>query len=623
MLQILRSSAASIVVKTLFVLLIFSFAAWGIQGYIFQAQKSTAVVTVGSQKIEGREIREAFQRDLRNLQLRGLDLTSEQARSLGLLDQTLDRLISGRLYVLGGESLGMAVSDAAVIAEIQKEPAFMDETGKFSRSRFQLALNQAGITEGQLVVEMRRDLVRRELLNSFDLSGDAPMALAKPLNAWRDEKRVVTLVSIPVDNTLAVGEPDDAALEQLYKTISAQFAVPERRTLSFVHIAHDATMKQISLTDEQVRQAYEDHKADFTTPEKRAIQQMRFADEETAKKAAAALAAGQSFEDVARTIAGQQGAELEFGSFAAGEFPLPQVAGAIEALDVGQVSEPVSSDFGWHIFRLSAIEPEKIQTLEEVRGKVEEELRTQLVGDEIYRMSTGIEDALAGGDTLETAARGQGLSLVTVGPLDASGLDADGKPVADLPGGDFLSIAFSTATDERSGVTETPDGGYFVVQVNAVQPAGEQPLEAVRGEVTAAWKADRRHDAAQTRAIAVVERVEKGETLAHIAAAEKLTLSESKPFDRRGNGAESALVTPSLVSDAFRIEIGKAAMSEAESGFVVAQLKEIVPADPAGSEALAKTLGDNMVSDVLIQFNNALRQKYGVTVDEAVKATLF
>ena len=112
MLQKLRSSTASIVAKGLFVLLILSFAAWGIQGYIFQAQQKNAVATIGDAEITAPEVAVAFRRDLRRYQRAGVNITAEQARQMGVLDQALDRLIAGRLYTEATDWLGMSVSDA-------------------------------------------------------------------------------------------------------------------------------------------------------------------------------------------------------------------------------------------------------------------------------------------------------------------------------------------------------------------------------------------------------------------------------------------------------------------------------------------------------------------------------
>lgn len=623
MLQKLRSSSAGIVAKALFALLIISFAAWGIQGYIFQAQQSSAVATIGDAEITAPELAAAFRRDLRRYQQAGINITADQARQMGLVDQALDRLIATRLYSEAGDWLGLAVSDGTVSAAIRQEPAFFDENQVFSRERFQVVLSQAEYSEAQFVAEMRRDIIRRHLLNSLAVGSDAPLAIAEPLNAWRGEKRVAVLAEVRVDESLDVGEPDDEALTRLHQELASQFTAPERRVVSYVHISPDVAMKNVAVTEEQLRETYDSRIDEFREPRKRIVEQIRLTDEAAAKQAADALAAGRAFEEVAGELGASSDGNLEFGRFADGEFPLPEVAGAIDALEVGETSAPVQSAFGWHIFRVAGFQEERIEPFEDVRDNIETELKNELVGDVMYDLSTTVQDSLAGGATLELAAEAAGLEVRRVGPLDASGADESGSRVAGLPEGSFLNVAFATGAGATSGMTETGNGGYFMLRVEEIVPSALRPLDDVRDEVVAAWKQQRRKEAARERALGIVERIEKGETLAEVGEAEGLTVTESKPFGRRGEGAETQLVDPALVSDLFGLEIGQGAMSETADGFTVAQLKEIVPADTAEKESLATALGDAMTSDVIVQFNNALRDKFGVEVNESALVRLF
>ncbi len=623
MLQALRSSAASIVAKAVIGLLVVSFAIWGIQGYIFQAQQREFVANVGDLQVTGNELRSAFQRDVNLYRQRGLDITAEQARSFGLLDQTLDRLISGRLYVLTGDWLGMAVSDATVSRTIRNDPTFLDESGAFNRGRFELLLRQNNLTEAQWIAETRRDIIRREILNSIDVSGDAPEALVAPLHAWRNQQRTATLTLVPVDETLGVGEPDAVAIDKLYQDLASRFTAPERRVISYVQVTPELAAKEVLVSDDQIRQSYQIRIDEFTGPEKRTVQQIRVADKASADAIHAAITGGQEFTSAARELAGQEAADLEFGTFTASGFPIPEVANAIVALDTGEISKPLQSPFGWHVFRVTEIIPEQIKPLEEVSEQIESDLRAEAVGEAMYNLATALEDQLAGGATLEAAASAIGAATVKTAPIDISGNDESGNPIDGLPGGDFLTNAFELANGEISQLAETTDGGYFILRVDAIAPSAVRPLDEVRDDVVAAWKSDRRREAAQLRALEIVERIESGGKLADIATAEGLNASESKPFDRRGSGAESALVTPALVSDLFRIRPGQATMAEAPGGYVVAQLGQIIPADPATMDELASVLGDAMVSDILEQLNTGLRTRFAVEVDQAAIARLF
>jgi parvulin-like peptidyl-prolyl isomerase len=94
-------------------------------------------------------------------------------------------------------------------------------------------------------------------------------------------------------------------------------------------------------------------------------------------------------------------------------------------------------------------------------------------------------------------------------------------------------------------------------------------------------------------------------------------VNDSKPFNRRGEGADSNLVTPLLVSDLFKLQPGQPAMVETGDGFVVAQLKSVQPAGPSDTKDLAAQIGNQLTGDILRQLDAALRKEFQVGIDQA------
>ncbi len=622
MLQQLRSSTSSIIAKGVLMLLVLSFGAWGIQGYVDGGLGDTAAVRIGGEEISGQEVAYAFSREFNSLRARGLNITEEQARSFGLLDQALDRLIDGRVYSLGGDMLGMAISDRTVVRAIRGDPQFLNEQGQFDRTRFNFLLSQAGLSEGAFTADVRRDQYRRQLLNSLGLSGESPAVLADYLHKWREEKRIAELMVVKIDENLDVGEPDDAALREVHEANAETYTAPERRTVSFVHLALDEFAAQIEIDEGRVRDNYQANIGDYTVPEKRIVQQIRFADEAAAKQGAEALAAGQAFEDVARNLTGQAGDDLLFGEFLPGGITIPAVAMAVDPLDPGENSAPVDTGFGWSIFRVSGTVPAVVTPFEEVSEALRAAMQREEASDSIYNASRDLEDTMSGGASLAETAQTLGLTLRRAGPMNIGGRDAQGDQIADLPPGDFLRAAFTGMQGETGGLKETPDGGFFMLRIEGIKESALQPLAEVRDRVVAAWKSEQRRKAALKRALELVDRIEGGASIGEVASAEGLATTMAKPVNRLGQGEEPGAISSILVSDLFRVRVGQAAFSEAPDNFTVAQLKEIVPADPAAAGELAKLLSNNLMSDILVQFNTGLRQRFGVEVDRAVIARL-
>lgn len=602
------------------ILLIISFGAWGIQGYLDQSGQGEAVATVGSETITTGELVAAFGRDVRRFQSQGSDLTADQARSLGLMDLALDRLIQSRTFDAASVWIGMGVSDARIAQAIREEELFRDESGNFSRSRFEILLRNSGTSEGRYVYDLRRDMTRREIINSLAFTGGAPSILETRLHLYRNEKRVATTAVVAVDEALDVGVPDDATAIQVHQDQAERFTAPERRSASFVLLTAEQAMKDVTITEEGLRNRYEEGLASYTTPEKRVIHQIRVDDEESARKAAGMIGEGRTFEAVAKDVAGIEGDALVYGEFEAGKFPIPDLVSTIDALPEGAVSEPVSTAFGWHLFRVAATTPESVTPFEEVRQQLEDSLKIELAGELLYKMSADLEDKLSGGDTLEEAAAFLGVEIRKSGLVDIDGNGLDGKPVEGLPGGEFISMAFVTPAGEQSGLGQSPEGSYFILRIDEVRPSALRPLEEIRDEIVAGWQVEKRREAAQKRALAIVERIEGGEPITAIAAAEGLRAGDSPPFTRRGEGADSKLLTPVLVSDMFRLQPGQASMTETGDGFVVAELKSIQAAGPSDTKDMATLIGNQMTGDILRQLDAALRREFDVEIDQAAVA---
>jgi peptidyl-prolyl cis-trans isomerase D len=87
---------------------------------------------------------------------------------------------------------------------------------------------------------------------------------------------------------------------------------------------------------------------------------------------------------------------------------------------------------------------------------------------------------------------------------------------------------------------------------------------------------------------------------------------------RTGGGGA---VPPALVAKLFEAKPGAAVTAPAGEGYAVAQLKEIQPADPAKDPAAVAQLkgqvGNVMQNDMLDEFDQALRQRFPVEVNQA------
>ena len=94
MLSALRKRSGGIVVKSLLILLIISFGAWGIQDWLSPAISGNAVATVGDEEIGPVEISRRVNQEMARLRpLFGGQFTQEQALSFGIIDGIVNMII--------------------------------------------------------------------------------------------------------------------------------------------------------------------------------------------------------------------------------------------------------------------------------------------------------------------------------------------------------------------------------------------------------------------------------------------------------------------------------------------------------------------------------------------------
>ncbi len=111
--------------------------------------------------------------------------------------------------------------------------------------------------------------------------------------------------------------------------------------------------------------------------------------EEEAKKVAERLKNGEDFATVAKEVSKDTNAEGgDLGFFTRGQMLKPFEDAAF-ALDVGQISAPVQTQFGWHIIKVEEKRDQKLPTFDQVK----EAIKAQLVQQKAQEVVTGLRDA--------------------------------------------------------------------------------------------------------------------------------------------------------------------------------------------------------------------------------------
>ena len=621
MLQALRTHLGSYIVKILFAFLVGSFAIWGIGDVVRAiANPERPAVVAGNQEITANEIGKAFQSQVSQLRQRmGGRFTAEQAAQFGVLDQTVERLVSDTLYDQEARRLGLEVGPDLIRDQIRREPAFKDSTGVFHPSAFAQALRNAGLAEQEYVRMIRQGVDRQMVAGAIEAGASAPKALVVALERYRSERRTAETVTIRHADITGIAEPTADELAKYHQDNAARFSSPEYRRVSMLRLAVEDLAATVPVTEAALKEEYERRSGDFQTPERRELLQALVTNEDEAKKLVEAARSGD-YATAAKDIAKLDAESLKLGQLAKADLPA-DLGDPVFAAPEGGVTQPIKSSLGWHVFKVEKILPASARSLEEVRDELRAEVAKEQASDMIARVSVKLEDELVGGGNFNEAAQKLNLPIVSLGPLDRNGLDPDGKAVA-LPPTDktqLLKTVFETEQSKTSPLVETDKGDFLVIRTEEIRPVALKPLDQIKDQVTQAWLAEKRAAAAKVRAAEVMEKAKAANgDLAKVAAENGLTAETTPPVTR---GGRTEAVSAQATAAIFLSKPGEVARASAPDAEVVLKVKEILPSDPAAAEkeiaTLAQRLRAAVAEDLTASFAQGLRQRYPVRIDKS------
>ncbi|TCZ66733.1 peptidylprolyl isomerase [Roseicella aquatilis] len=621
MLTALRRLAGTWVAKALFALLVLSFGVWGMGDMAKTLfAPDTSLARVAGQPITLEEGQAAMRREMQRLARQlGNQFENDPRIRRAVAEQSVDQLVIDRVLRAEVERLGLAVPDSAVRDFIFGIPAFRGPDGRFSQVAFQAWLRNADTSEQRFLDLVRADMARQQIAMAVRSGAAVPDAMARPLLRWLEERRGVTLVSLPLATAPEPAAPTEEQLRRFHENNPERFSSPEYRDATVAVLTADLLSREVEVSDADVAAAYEARRGQFGTPERRRLAQVLVPEEARAQEIAAAWSGGADIEQVTAQARAAGGEALELGEVERGGLPLPELAAAAFGAPAGGVTAPVQSPFGWHVFKVEAVTPGEERPLAEVADQLRRDIAMERAADIAFERANKIEDALAGGATLEEVAKQFAMGFASI-RTDAEGLGQDGRPVA-LPVIEaarpaLLKVVFATEKGAPPRLQEG-EAGFVATEVKEIIPPALKPFESVEAEVREAWIADARRRAQEGRAAALLAATRDGKSLA--AAAEAAGLGSREVGSVGRDPRAGAAVPPELLAPLFELKLHETTMARTRDGFAVAQVDEITPGDPDADKAtldrFKREAEQALAQDLDVQFLAALRGRSDVRLN--------
>ena len=325
-------------------------------------------------------------------------------------------------------------------------------------------------------------------------------------------------------------------------------------------------------------------------------------DEAAVEARAAELAAeargGADFAELAREHSEDEGNKDlggDLGMFGRGQM-VAAFEGAAFAMEVGEISDPVKSTFGYHVIKVVEKQEESVQPLDEVRDAIVNTLKQELSTSRARALSQAISAEVSTPADLDAAASARGLEV------QESGFAAPGEPILGLGLASQVSAqAFQLADGQLAGPIATPMGPAWVTVVDRQDPY-VPPLDEVRVQVREDVIRRKALTLAQERAAEAATTLGQAEDFAAAAEEAGWTVGASQLMTRGGAFPEVG-VNAAVEAVAFALAVGEVSdVVESGNTAAIVHVVERQDASSESFEAEKDTLRDEILQSRQLQF---------------------
>lgn len=433
MLQLIRSNAQGWIAWVIVGLIILTFALFGIDQYA-RGDKVVVVAEVNGEDVTARDFLMLYNRQKSRLEQQFGQMYDQVVQDEELRDQVLDALVESLVIRQWAHSNDMTVSDQQLARTIHSADVFQQD-GQFDQRVYEEVIMRNGLNVARFEYEQRQFLIESQYKMLTQGSAFATPSEVEQLAKLQGQERKVNFLRIDQRPFLKSATVTEEEINAFYSTNKVQYIEPEQVVVEYIEVSQSDLADRVVVTDEIIQGYYEDNKSLFMMPEKRQAKHILInleGDTVEAEVAAmkivaevqAKIEAGESFSELAKGYSKDSGsAETggDLGSFEQGMM-VPEFDSAVFSMKVDEISEPIKTDFGFHIIKLTGIEPAEHQPLDEVRSEVVKQYQLQEAERQYFDLLEQVNTvAYEQADSLTPVADATGLTINTSEPFSRDG----------------------------------------------------------------------------------------------------------------------------------------------------------------------------------------------------------
>ena len=362
--------------------------------------QDNVVITVNGEEITLFEFQEEFSNKLAEFQ----DLLGDEVPDV--LEQTIkesagEDLIIRRLLLDYLSNNGYRVSPEYVAELIRTNESFQ-VGGVFIRQNYEAILTGQGVSVDQFENDLRLQLEINQLRRGLIETAFMTNAEFTQFIELQMQERSGQMLIIDSSRFMDQVNVDPLEVNDYYQNNLDLFQSNEEVDVEYLEINIEDVAQQVQFSGDDIRDYYENNLDRFVSNEERKSSHILVAiDEDTTDEQAAELIKEiqskleiETFEELAKQYSDDPGSAAQGGDLGWAETGLfvPEFESALFSMNVGDISEAVKTDFGYHLIRMDDIKPGQQQAYEDIEYELELEYSRLLAEEELFELADQMAD---------------------------------------------------------------------------------------------------------------------------------------------------------------------------------------------------------------------------------------
>ena len=383
MLTAIRDRATGWIAWALVILITIPFALWGINSY-FEGASKIVVATVNGVDLERPPYQQALSEQRRSLvQIMGRNVDAEYFSSTAFKTQVLDSLIDNNLQAAYLRERGYRVTDEQLSQRIASFAAFQSD-GVFDPTRYETLVRNAGLSVEAFEQQQRQQGAVDQLRIGLSETAFVIPAMTDRAIGLLLQRRRANYTVLELEPFAQAAKVTPVAVQAEYEKHPQRYVQPAQMQVDYLQLSVDALAEQIAVPEASAQDYYDTNIDRFSQPGSRSASHILIsvpADAtsdtvDTARVKATELAAraraGEDFAELARTQSddpGSAGRGGVLGIIRPGTMTEP-FEEAVFALAQDEISQPVRTEYGWHVIHLTDLRESQAKPFTEVRSEI-------------------------------------------------------------------------------------------------------------------------------------------------------------------------------------------------------------------------------------------------------------